>query len=215
MAKANYNALNIWRGRIGGQVYKNVRGKQVIAPFVAPKNPNTSKQQLARAKMAFIGTLATIFRYVIRIGFKGAAASHGSTPFGRFVKENYHSMTGTQPGAISILPSSIVVAKGSRTGASFSPNIDTDSTPGKVTLNITDATTVYEDEATDLIYGALYAPDLEEAIVSEGVARTEEKIEIAYPAKWSGLQIHAYGFVSSADNTSQSQSTYIGSANLD
>ena len=215
MAKSNYNSLNLWRGRIAGQVYKAVRGKQVISTYVPGRNPNTMAQQLVRAKLTVVAKLTRVFRYVIRLGFAEDAGSKRSIPIARFIKHNFGNISGDSPDIVSLDPSKIILAEGSRTGATFNPVLDIDTQPGEVVIGITNAVSPYEDEQEDLVFGVLYAPDLKQAILSEGVARTSNKIRMALPTDWTGIEIHAYGFVIGGQNLQASPSRYIGHVNLD
>lgn len=210
MAKSVYNSLNFWRGRIAGQVYKSVRGKQVISTFVVPKNPKTSAQQLSRAKLTLLGTLGSVLRYVIREGFKGDALAHRSTPKACFIKRHYDKVQGTSAENVAIAPEQLILSHGSRTNVFFSDTIDASSVPQQVTLTITDGMTIYDDELNDKVYGALYCEDLNQVILSLPVTRTTDKIDITVPKAWTGLEVHAYGFVVSKDGNQSSPSTYIG-----
>lgn len=214
MAKSNYNSLNLWRGRIAGQVYKSVRGKQVIATFVEARNPKTAAQRLVRAKMALLGQLASKFRYAIRVGFRPEASKHRSTPVACFVNRNYDFVQGTSHENVVIAPEQILVSIGSRTGVEFSDTIDASSEPQQVTLTIIDGTGTYDDEATDKVYGILYCEELQQVVMSEPVSRTDSRIDIRIPKRWLGMEIYAYGFVTSKDGTDASKSSYIGHATV-
>ena len=204
------------RNKAGNLVGYVSRGTQMFRAYVAAiHNPRTSSQQLQRARLSYISKLGRIFKYAARIGFHGMATYRKSSEVNAFVHVNIGSLTGSTPEAVTINPNDILVAYGGRTGASFSSQIDTDSTPGAISVTITDASTTQEDQVNDKVYVVAYAPDVEEAVVSAGVARSADKVEVTYPDKWSGLQVHVYGFVAAPDNSEASMSVHIGTANLD
>lgn len=61
MAKATFNALGQWRGRVGGLVYKVVNGQQVVTPYTgATFNPRTEAQMMHRAKFGLAGMISKI-----------------------------------------------------------------------------------------------------------------------------------------------------------
>ena len=69
MARTDFNALGLWRGRVGGLVYKVVDGKQVVVPYLgASFNPRTEAQMMQRAKFGLAGMISKIVPAEVLIG---------------------------------------------------------------------------------------------------------------------------------------------------
>lgn len=75
MAKTGYNPFNRWQGRVGGNVYKVVNGKQVIVPYSGASNPsNTPAQSEVRTRFALSQKIAKIIPAEVIAGLKGNKA---------------------------------------------------------------------------------------------------------------------------------------------
>lgn len=69
MAKTDFNALSLWRGRVGGLGYKVVDGKQVVTPYTgAAFNPRTEAQMMHRAKFGLAGMISKIVPAEVLVG---------------------------------------------------------------------------------------------------------------------------------------------------
>lgn len=84
MGKAAFNPLSQWRGRVGGQVYKVVNGKQVIQPYYAREGAKGGSlaQMSVRARFALAGKYSKITPPEILRGMDGSKTDRR----GRFVK---------------------------------------------------------------------------------------------------------------------------------
>lgn len=215
MAKTDYNALNFWRGRVGGKIYKVQMGKQVILEYVQPANPNTEAQRLVRAKEKVIGSLAGRLRYVLRIGMKPYARELHSPTAGAFQKVNYASiLRGTTPDTLAVIPDKMVLSKGNRLKVLFDNSIQ-QTTPGKLGITYNDPyASSYPELHDDKVYVAVYCPDMDAAIMGEPASRGAGTLRVDIPSAWSGLDVHVYGFVASKDGRDVSDSEYIGHVTL-
>lgn len=99
-------------GRIGGVVYSNYRGEQIVRSY-QPKvsNPNTAGQVAQRAKFKLASQVSASLKREIKMSFVPAVAKE--TPRNAFVKEMLKKTTYTNNKAI--LPIEDVVLTNSRT----------------------------------------------------------------------------------------------------
>lgn len=218
MGKSLNNPMMTWYGKVGANVFSKLFGQQIIREYAKPSNPNTEKQQLVRARFLFMTKLGLVFDQSSLLALKSKANSNGMFPNNMFFSLNYKNITGTTPDNVSIDPSKIVVADGNLPGVMFSPSIGT-TTPGRLTLTVTDVlATAPRASDEDNIYVVAYCPDAEMAILSAPARRTDgATLSVAYPAAWSGLEVHCYGFVMGGlEKTTgkASRSEYIGHAEL-
>lgn len=218
MGKSLNNPMMTWYGKVGANVFSKLFGQQIIREYAKPSNPNTEKQQLVRARFLFMTKLGLVFDQSSLLALKSRANSNGMFPNNMFFSLNYKNITGSTPGAVSIDPSKIVVADGNLPGCVFSSTLST-ATPGRVVITVTDVlATAPRASDEDNIYVVLYCPDADMAIMSAPARRTDgATLSVAYPASWSGLEVHAYGFVMGGlekTNGKSSRSEYIGHAEL-
>lgn len=80
MGKTAFNPLSQWRGRVGGQVYKVVNGKQVVVPYkpVESKGQGSIAQMTTRARFALAGKYSKIVPPEILRGFNGSKVDRRS-----------------------------------------------------------------------------------------------------------------------------------------
>lgn len=80
MGKTAFNPLSQWRGRVGGQVYKVVNGKQVVVPYkpVERKGEGSIAQMTTRARFALAGKYSKIVPQEILRGFNGSKVDRRS-----------------------------------------------------------------------------------------------------------------------------------------
>lgn len=79
MGKTAFNPLSQWRGRVGGQVYKVVNGKQVVVPYSGAKRKSTSlAQQSVQVRFALAGKLSKITPAEILAGLNGSKVDRRS-----------------------------------------------------------------------------------------------------------------------------------------
>lgn len=80
MGKTAFNPLSQWRGRVGGQVYKVVNGKQVVVPYkpVTSKSQASIAQLATRARFALGGKYSKIVPPEILRGLNGSKVDRRS-----------------------------------------------------------------------------------------------------------------------------------------
>lgn len=218
MAKAFYNALGKWSGKVGANVYSKLFGNQIIRERTKGSNPNTEEQKMVRAKLAFVSQLGGVMDPAVSLGMKKAAKRERMFPQNLFSKENYGNLQGTAPDNLSIDPSKIVLSKGNMTGVVFSSSIGT-STPGTLTVSVADINAgIGKASNEDSIYAVVYCPDAKAAVLSAAARRTDgATLSVRYPTSWSGLEVHVYGFVVGGSRKYKgvaSTSEYVGHAEL-
>lgn len=205
------------RGKLGNSVGYTLYGKQMFRAYVGKDdihNPQTVAQTVQRAKIKLLTVLSVVFRSAARLGFTDEARARGCSAVNYFVHMNYPSVTGTTYDNVNINPSHIVCAKGNVPGVTFSSSIST-STPGRVVMTVTDVNAEVEGASDeDNIYCFVYCPDAGTGILSAPARRTDgATLSVTYPAGWSGLEVHVYGFVVNPENAS-SNSEYVGHAEI-
>lgn len=205
------------RGKMGNTVLYTLYGQQCGRAYVGKgdvANPRTVAQQLQRAKIALLTKASIVFRSAARLGFADEARSRGCSAVNYFVHQNYSKVTGLTPEAVTLPPAQILVSKGTAVPVVFSSSLNV-STPGAIGMTVTDVNAGVEGaSAEDKIYAFVYCPDAGMGILSAGKPRTDGQIvTVTYPDSWSGLEVHAYGFVVDVNGKS-SDSGYIGHAEL-
>ena len=220
MAKSFYNAFGRWRGSAGSKTFSVLFGNQVIKERQGKRKftPNEA-QAVAQARFALLVHMADAFEPALELGYARAARGRMFTR-NMFTRENYGNVTGTTPDNVHIDPTKIRISKGNLPGVVFSSAIGT-STPGTVTVSVTDVNLVGKATDEDNIYVLVYCPDALKygaGILSAPARRTEgATLSVRYPMSWSGLEVHVYGFVMGGGKKTKgkaSESEYVGHAEL-
>ena len=212
MAKNIYNNETFLRGRVGKNVYKVVRGKQVVSPFAVPRNPNTVKQIAVRLKMSLLGAIAGYLLPILKYSLHASAQSRRTTPFGRFVHLNYANVTGVAPD-YQIDWDELQISEGNVRNISLdSDHIDQTSVPGTVSVAVQERGIEFDNSnEDDLCYLALVCPELKSVALGEPrVRKTVTELECTPPTWWSGHKVYLYNFTTNPENTKASESTAVG-----
>ncbi len=205
------------RGKLGNSVGYTLYGQQMFRAYVGKgevSNPKSAAQMLQRAKIALLTGMSVVFRGAARLGFTDEARARGCSAVNYFVHMNYPSVSGTTYDNVSLDPSRVVCAKGNVPGVTFSSSIGT-TTPGRILMTVTDVNAGVEGASDeDNIYCFVYCPDAGAGVLSAPARRTDgATLSVAYPAGWSGLEVHVYGFVVKPEDAS-SNSEYVGHTEL-
>lgn len=214
MAKNVYNNETFLRGRVGKLVYKVVRGKQVVAPFAEAQNPNTPSQRRVRDMFSIITKVAGSLKFVLKVAMKAYARSRRSTPAAMFVKANYDNgfMSHVSPFAQDY--EKMIVALGNDYNIALDEDhIDQTSVPGTISIAVQER--MIDPEASnenDKCYLAAYCPELEMGMLGEPKKRSEvTELEVTPPTYWNGHKVYLYNFTTNPENTSASESKFVGS----
>lgn len=213
MAKNIYNNETFLRGKVGKNIYKVVRGKQIVAPFAIPANPRTTAQVFARAKMTLIGRIAAAMKSVINVGFGPYAKQRRSLPIALFIKENYKHIEGATIEALNLKWNDIIVSKGSNRGIVLdADHIDQTSVPGTISVTVQEQLIeADQSNANDKCFLAALCPEVNDACIGTMVKRQEAtELSVVPPAWWSAHKVYLYSVTMSEDETSVSTSLLVG-----
>lgn len=86
------NTFGLEHGKIGDRIAVVLDGKQIYKKLYKPTNPRTPKQQMHRAKIAFVNRLSSVLAAAVNLGFeKVPEPGSGQSPRNAFVKENWNN----------------------------------------------------------------------------------------------------------------------------
>lgn len=90
MSHTDRNTLGLEHGKIGDRIAVVLDGKQIYKKLYKPTNPRTPKQQMHRAKIAFINRLSKELAEAVNLGFEMVPEKgSGQTARNAFVKMNW------------------------------------------------------------------------------------------------------------------------------
>lgn len=129
MGKTAFNPLSQWRGRVGGQVYKVVNGKQVVQPYkpIERKGEGSIAQLTTRARFALAGKFSKIVPPEILRGLNGSKVDRRSAFVKSITRNATVSFEGTSVVA-DIAPEKIIFSEGLVTTLQITASIDTQGT---------------------------------------------------------------------------------------
>ena len=212
MAKNIYNNETFLRGRVGKNVYKVVRGKQVVSAFAMPRNPNTTKQIAARLKLSLLGEIMGYLYPILKYGLHASARSRRTIEGGRFIHLNYANVTGVAPD-YQIDWDNLQISEGNVRNISLdSDHIDQTSVPGTVSVAVQERGIEFDNSnEDDLCYLALVCPELKSvALGNPEVRKDVTELSCTPPTWWSGHKVYLYNFTTNPENTKASESTAVG-----
>ena len=90
MSHTDRNTFGLEHGKIGDRIAVVLDGKQIYKKLYKPTNPRTPKQQMHRAKIAFVNRLSSVLAEAVNLGFEMVPEKgSGQSPRNAFVKENW------------------------------------------------------------------------------------------------------------------------------
>ncbi len=90
MSHADGSVLGLEHGKIGDRIAVVLDGKQIYKKLYKPTNPRTPKQQMHRAKLAFVNRLSKVLAEAVNMGFaKVPVKGSCQSPRNAFVKANW------------------------------------------------------------------------------------------------------------------------------
>ena len=90
MSHADGSVLGLEHGKIGDRIAVVLDGKQIYKKLYKPTNPRTPKQQMHRAKLAFVNRLSKELAEAVNMGFaKVPVKGSCQSPRNAFVKANW------------------------------------------------------------------------------------------------------------------------------
>lgn len=195
-------ALGQFRGKVGGQVFRVVDGKQVMQSYQPiVRNPDTEPQQMQRAAIRKLGKLSRAFLVTLREGFGGVY------PASEFIKKNVSKDSGvltiTTPEDVTVNYSSLHITNGSADGLVIvnggvvswgsSQHLQI-SCP----INVTIAESVPDNRVR--IFMVAYCPEVNMSVLGTAALATAQSVAVNCPAYWDGRDVHAWVFASIAEN---------------
>lgn len=182
-------------GKVGPAVARKFRNLNVYSAYQPNvKNPRTEKQQNNRLRFATLSSLAHGFGCAVRLGFSAAVRGTNESPRNRFTKLNANAVTAVGPSMAEIDYTAMIVAQGGLCPVRFgTPEFDT---PMEVTAQFDELqANACQKTANDKVYLVVFSPDDNLAVVSEGVARSAQKVTAKVPSRWNGTRVQVFGFV--------------------
>ena len=90
MSHTDRNTFGLEHGKIGDRIAVVLDGKQIYKKLYKPTNPRTPKQQMHRAKIAFVNRLSSVLAEAVNLGFEMVPEKgSGQSPRNAFVKMNW------------------------------------------------------------------------------------------------------------------------------
>lgn len=198
---------NPFVGRLGTVVGYVRNGRACFRTYRAEVNyPNTAAQQCERdwfvQMVRFAGTAKRALQLGLRHKAKEAAMTEGNL-FIKSNKQHFHK----EKGVVIIDYEQLQLADGAAADVYFrQPRFE----EGEVLcVNYEKNNISLRANASDKVYLYVYAPELEEGVLSAPAERRDKQLKIKLPDSWSGKEVHVYGFVVDRDGRA-SRSTYIG-----
>lgn len=90
MSHTDRNTFGLEHGKIGDRIAVVLDGKQIYKKLYRPTNPRTPKQQMHRAKLAFVNRLSKVLEEAVNLGFEMVPEKDsGQSARNAFVKKNW------------------------------------------------------------------------------------------------------------------------------
>ena len=196
-------------GKIGNMVAYRILGRNVLREWRPTiSNPNTSAQQLQRAKFKKIMQLCARCKAGVNIGMVPAAKIAKLFPYNIFLQENLQALTGSTPSNLSLTLNKLKFSKGGMIGVGFSNSVTYNS--GQATVVIDENNLDIEGVSTsDKIYLLAYCADLNMFNISQAITRSQDRVSVRIPSLWDGNQVSFYGIVVSADGKDAAETVFI------
>lgn len=201
------------RNKLGNAVGRKWRTLDVLSVYNGrPRNPRTTAQQEQRARFGYIAKVARAFSTAVEMGFKPLCDGTPVPQRSMFIKKNIENVDATDITNPTIDLTEVVCAEGGLPNASYGSASFAD--PLSVTVPLTDTSSVPGANHSDRVYVFVYNKDQNAGILSTAKQRPDAEVIVNVPATWNGERVHVYGFVVNADNSSVSNSIFIGQGNI-
>lgn len=222
MSKVSKGYMGDVIGKLGPAVGRMWKGKNVMASYQKNvTNPNTTAQQIIRARFARIGRLATSMLTAIRVGMENAAKTMVITESNLFVKTNWGQVTAITPDDVSVNYSALKLTPDSAPlpEATYGAVDYGTGTHLHVECSLSGGQDQPGANANDLVYMVCYCPDRNQTVLGSPSLRSAAKVSCNVPASWDGMECHVYAFALGAPvNTGMKNKTsitsYLGSGEV-
>lgn len=201
------------RNKLGNAVGRKWRTLDVLSVYNGrPRNPRTTAQQAQRTKFGYIAKVARAFSTAVEMGFKPLCDGTPVPQRSMFIKKNIENVDVTDITNPTIDLTEVICAEGGLPNAVYGTASFAD--PLSVTVPLTDTSSVPGASNSDRVYIFVYNKDQNAGILSTAKQRPDVEVIVNVPATWNGEKVHVYGFVVNADNSSVSNSIFIGQGNI-
>lgn len=212
MGKYLKGILGPFSGLVGTVVGATWKGISVMrSRSVKSNKPATENQMKQRTAFTLMTEFLNPLRDLINVGFQ--AYQKGLTPYNAAFKINMEkAITGVYP-ALAINYPQIVISK----GRLLAPPEFTIASTVAARLDFTWVNNAVPDSTngTDLLTIVLYNPSKQSHVQAVGLAtRSSQSYNMAVPAQWSTDTVHVWAFFVSFDGKVNSDSQYLGDAEI-
>ena len=200
MANQDFNVLGNQRGKVGNVVGFVRKGKQCYRGYVAHVSQSKSEAlAIWKARFATLGKLGMAFRGAVNRGYQRLLKSSGMTAVNIFVKKNKEAVTlASLDSDPTVDYGALVVAEGNLPEVYFSsPNFEEEA---EVSVPYDGNSQAPGAAADDNVFIVVYQPDVRAAVVSKASSRSAGSISVDVPGRWSGMEVHVYGFCVNDDD---------------
>ncbi len=135
MAKAVWNPLGQWFGRVGGVIYKIVGGKQIIYAYTKSESKEdkpTIDQLIQRHKFAFTSKLASLFPDEAIVGLPGSRYERRNVLFNNIMKAAFADVDTDNIITVSLKENVLMLSSGPLAACSVTAGISRTSVSGYV-----------------------------------------------------------------------------------
>lgn len=208
MAKQRFGINDGYRGTVGTVIGYMWCGRWCLrARPLRVHNPRTERQQSNRGLFAAASGLASAMGQVLRIGMRSDALVRHRTAYNHFLSLNTPCFA-MEEGRMKVDYGHLVVAAGSVAPVGFgAPHAAT--LPTDIVVEFERNPLQLSASGDDLVYLYAWCPGVGEGKLSTPAYRRTRQATIALPERWTGMEVHLYGFV--VDNEAQaSDSVYLG-----
>ena len=200
MANQDFNVLGNQRGKVGNVVGFVRKGKQCYRGYVAHVSQSKSEAlAIWKVRFATLGKLGMAFRGAVNRGYQRLLKGSGMTAVNIFVKKNKEAVTLASLGSDPTVDyGALVVAEGNLPEVYFSsPNFEEEA---EVSVPYDGNSQAPGAAADDNVFIVVYQPDVRAAVVSKASSRSAGSISVDVPGRWSGMEVHVYGFCVNDDD---------------
>lgn len=194
-------------GRVGPVVGYMWKRTNCLRAYVQEiRYPNTEAQQRERDWFVGMVRFASAARPALKLGMARHAHDAGMTEGNFFVLMNKGHFV-RDNGQVTVDYPQLKLAYGSAADVYFrEARFEENET---VTVDFEKNALSLRASADDSVYLFAYAPGLGAGLLSAPAARRAKKVSVRLPERWSGQEVHLYGFVVDKEGR-PSTSTYIG-----
>lgn len=197
-------------GRVGRTTTGYRAGRYItrVIPDVKPTGDPTTAQKIQQARFAKLGNLMSVINAALQKGLNHLSRTYA---FQQGVKLNAAAVTASNPIDVEVSYADLVVSKGKLPAVSFAAP----SFPETNTISVDFVGNMDQEgaDSADQVYILAYSPELNQAMLSSPVSRSERTVIMITPLGWNGSTVHVYGFAI-RNRSVVSNSAYVGTGTI-